>query len=277
MPRVARWLVAALVPLLVTGCGLTADFDGIQGGAPRVTAPGTDAAPPEDAALPDAAADSSDAPTMAPFCAGRHASASPPRFCADFDEAGAVSAGWTLVDASIGATVAKGGVAYSPPAAFFSAVDPTTTHSSARLQEALPLLASRVHVELRMLVAPEAGDYELCVVHEDTAQGINYGVFYKLIAGNLVVDVRAPADGGVPGARSFALGPPAASWMHVVLDVDLGDPGHVTVQHDGRTVLDQAVTTAAPARTKLFVDVGLYSDARASMQASFDDVVIDWP
>jgi hypothetical protein len=129
-----------------------------------------------------------------------------------------------------------------------------------------------------LIPAPtSAGDYELCALHEDTAQGINYGIFYKLVDGTLLVDLRTlEADGGVT-TKLYPLGAPGTTWMNVVVDVDLGAAGHLTIRHDGTAVLDEAVPTSTPSRTKLFVDLGIYSAQRASMQASFDDVVIDWP
>ena len=272
MRRGARSVVASLAICTLPSCGLTADFSGIQGGElgqPDATSPASDAR-----AAADDAEGATDAGPPMPFCASL---ASSPRFCADFDEGNPVSLGWTLVDATVGSTVALGGVAFSPPSAFLSAVDPSTDRSSARLQQSLPLQASRVHLEMRMLVAATAGDYELCALHEDTAQGVNYGIFYKLEGGALLVDLRTlSGDGGVT-SKVYPLGAPSKTWMHVVVDVDLGASGHLTLQHDGVTVLDEAVPTSTPSRTKLFVALGIYSAQRASMQASFDDVAIDWP
>jgi hypothetical protein len=273
MRRGARSLVALLAIGALLSCGLTADYSGIQGGSPGVG----------DARTSDAGADAGDAEGVdaardarppAPFCASLAPS---PRFCADFDEGNPVSLGWTLVDATVGSTVAIGGVAFTPPGAFLSAVDPSTDKSSARLQQTLPIQAARMHLEMRMLVSATAGVYELCALHQDTAQGVNYGIFYKLQGGALLLDVRAlSGDGGVT-SKVYPLGAPSGTWMHVVLDVDLGASAHLTLQQDGATVLDEAVPTSTPSRTKLFVALGIYSPQRASMQASFDDVAIDWP
>lgn len=272
MRRGARSVVASLAIGALPSCGLTADFSGLQGGSPEKA----DAASASSDAGADAgdAEGATDARPPAPFCASLAPS---PRFCADFDEGNPVSLGWTLVDATVGSTVALGGVAYSPPSAFLSAVDPSTDRSSARLQQSLPLQASRMHLEMRMLVAATAGDYEVCALHQDTAQGVNYGIFYRLVGGALLLDVRTlSGDGGVT-SKVYPVGAPSKTWMHVVIDVDLGASEHLTLQHDGVTVVDEAVPTSTPSRTKLFVALGIYSPQRASMQASFDDVAIDWP
>ncbi len=261
---------ASASALGVFGCGLSADFTGLQGGT-RLSSDGSgdaDADRPADAGL--------DAPVApASFCAALKTA---PRLCADFDEGGPVGQGFTLADTSAGQTVGLSPVAYSAPSSFLSTVNTDTGQASARLQQSLPLTARRTHIEFRMLLSPAAGDLELCVLHQDSLEGVTYGIFYKLTDGKIVVYLRTKGeDGGVTNA-THTLGSPTASWMHVEIDIEIANPGSLVVKHDGAVVVNDAnVPTSTPDRTKMYVDVGLYSFRAATARANFDDVVIDYP
>lgn len=250
--------------LLVTpsaGCGLTADFAGLQGGTRDAGAP-VEAGAPVDAA--------------AGFCASRTPQ---PKLCADFDEGKPVNFGWTLVDVEGGGAVSVGTDAFSPPGAFLSAVAPSVDGlSSGRLQESLPVLASTVHVEFEMRIAPgDSGPFELCAIHQLTNDPTAHGLFYKEENGKLLLYVNSvDADGGTTWAV-YPFGPAPSSWLMVEIDVTLGAAGSVTVKHDGVVVMQATnIPTSTEPRAQLFVDLGFYAFQRATARASFDNVVVDW-
>ncbi len=265
----AACFVSALA-LNVFACGLTADFTGLQGGTPA--SPGGSSA---DASTDGAPSDTGTLDASVGFCASL---AKPPRLCADFDEGGPVSTGWSLADVSAGQSVALSPVAYSAPSSFLSRVNTTDGQASSRLQQSVPITALRVHIEFRMLLAPSDGDYELCVLHQDSLEGVTYGVFYKLTDGKIVVYLRTRGgDGGITNL-THTLGAPTASWMHVEIDIEVSTPGSIVVKHDGAVVVnDVSVPVSTADRTKMYVDLGLYTFKPGSARANFDDVVVDYP
>jgi hypothetical protein len=284
--RRAVFFVSAAVTALLVACGLTADFSGLQGGAPLGSAdagPGFDAAQ-ADVARPEASGDDAPAGADAPdagadanlgFCA----SLSPaPRLCADFDEGQPLQAGWTLLDLYPAGMMAKLDTnALSPPGSFLSAINPSGAPSSARLQESVPALSSHVHVAFAMLLQPTDGQFELCALHEVTQTGATSGLFYKEEGGKLLTYLDTlSSDGGTTGIV-HQLGAPPSGWLHVEIDMDVSDTGTVVVKHDGVVVVnDTNVPTATPSRVQLFVELGYYSSAAATGTANFDNVVVDW-
>ena len=265
-------------------CGLTADFSGIQGGTagtPTVDGSTFDSGDNLLDASPDAGLDagdedqaSSDDGAPKPFCASLPTA---PKLCADFDEGQPVSAGWTLIDTSDGQNVGLDPLAYSKPSSFGSVLLPVGSPASSRLQESLPLLATKVHIEFRMLVTPVAGSFELCALHQDTPQGVVYGVFYKLVDQLIFVQIRNIDASGNETNIGHTLTAPT-DWMKVDIDIDVGNPGNVIVKHDDVIVVNElGIPTSTPDRTKLFVELGFYSQNKASIKANFDNVIIDWP
>jgi hypothetical protein len=64
----------------------------------------------------------------------------------------------------------------------------------------------------------------------------------------------------------------------VIIDVDVSDTGSFTVQQGGSVVLSESnQPTSTDSRTAMFVELGLYSFAPTSGQASFDNAIVDWP
>jgi hypothetical protein len=264
----ARLAVAsiAVVSAATIACGLTADFSGLQGGARDAGDLGEagDAALDVDGGSPDAG-----------FCASRVPA---PKLCADFDEGKPLDFGWTLLDTSAGQTTRVDSTALSPPGSFLSAIAPVNGTSSARLQESLPVLASRVHIEFAMLLAPgDPGPFELCALHEVTGDGQTYGIFYKEEQGKLLVYMdTVDADGGKTQAI-YPLGAPSSSWMNVVIDIKVGDQGSVSVTQDGVMLVNSInVATSTQTRAQLYVELGFYAFASATASAHFDNVVVDW-
>lgn len=265
--RLAALRLALGLPL--AACGLTADFSGLQGG---VADAGRDSSM-------DGAADAPAADVMDAGAAGFCGRVSPPvRLCADFDEGGPVSAGWTSTDVYAGDTVGVDNVYFSPPGSFLGSITQSTTPSSARLQEDLPLDAQKVHVEFEMLLPPVSGNLEICTLHQQLADGTTYGVFYKYENGNLLIFLRTlGGDGGEVDVVN-PIGPPPAGWMHVDIDVVVGPSGNIVVKHDGAVVVnDTGVNTSTDSRQSMFVELGYYSFAPATAVAHFDNVIIDWP
>ena len=134
----------------VAACGLTADFSGLQTGAPS----------PLDAGSEDGGTYPSDARADVPvatsdagpgFCASLK---TPVKLCSDFDEGEPVDAGWESTDTYGGESVAVGATAFSPPGAFASAINPSGAPSSARLLQTVPLQSASVHLEFEMLPGP---------------------------------------------------------------------------------------------------------------------------
>jgi hypothetical protein len=247
-------------------CGITADLSGLQGGTRGdAAAPAEASAPPAEAAVDGAAG----------FCKSR---APAPKLCDDFDEGGPIGRLWTAIDVSDGQTVALDTVAFSSPGSFLSAINSSDAPATARLSQSLPVLASRVHIEFEMLLAPGPGSIEIAAVHEQTPDGTTYGLFYKFDQGNLALYLKTlGADGGV-STLLHTLGAAPANWMRVDIDFDIADAGRITVQHDGATVYDDTpVPTDTSARTSLFVELGLYSFQKATIQGNFDNVIVDWP
>lgn len=260
--------------MLLGACGITADFGGLQGGA-AVDASAPDATTTHDAgdeaAPPEAGVGGE---TSSGFCGSLPVA---PKLCADFDEGKPVDTGWTLRDATPHAIVAVDANGYSPPGSMQSAITPDDVPASARLQQAVPVLATHVHMELKMLLPTGGGPFELVALHEEAPDGKNYGFFYKQENGNLLVYVGSlHADGGL-AQYVYPLGAPPATWLHVEIDIDIGDHGAVLVKHDGAIVVNETdVQTATDDRRQLFVELGFYSPDGATAHADFDDVVVDW-
>ncbi len=256
---------ALLVPL--GACGLTADFSGLQGGTAHDAATLTDAS----------AGDAGTPPTPdAGFCA----SLSPqPRFCADFDQGHPLGTGFTITDLTAGATAKVDTVAYSPPGSFLSAFSADTPAPvSSRLQQSIPILARRVHIEFQMLIDPSAGSFELCVIHQTTSDGVTYGLFYKEDNdGKLVAYLKTlGADGGLI-QKNDIIGAPPSTWIHVEMDIVVDDAGSYTVKHNGFVVAAQpSVSTSTQARMDMYVDFGFYSPKSGAAHAHFDNIVVDW-
>jgi hypothetical protein len=256
--------VALAIAVLAPACGLTADFSNLTGGTKDsglVDAGVTDA-PPTEASGNDGG-----------FCASLP---TPVRFCDDFDEGQAIGAGWDVVDVTAGSTAAVDYTFYSQPASFYSEIE-GNGQESARLQKDLPLNTPHVHIEFEMLVPVAQGTLELCVVHQPVAQGTTYGVFYRLVNGNLELVVSAQdEDGGTSGAKT-TIGPPPSSWLDVEIDADLSSSATVVVKQAGVVVANLPnVNTLTPARASMFVELGYYSFDTASTLGHFDNVVIDW-
>jgi hypothetical protein len=107
--------------------------------------------------------------------------------------------------------------------------------------------------------------------------GKNYGFFYKQEGGNLLVYVGTLHNDGGLTQYVYQLGAPPATWLHVEIDVDVGDHGTVLVKHDGLVVVNESdVQTATDGRSQLFVELGFFSPNPATAHADFDDVVVDW-
>lgn len=252
-----------------SACGITADFSGIQGGV-RPGAPSFDAAPPIDATAPP-----TDGIAGGSFCATLGTT---PHLCADFDESPQVQSGWSFVDQyPNGQTVSIDTVAYSQPGSFLTAVVSSQEPTSARLEEVMPTLSKKVHMECRMLLQPSDGNFEVLVLHQQTPDGFTHGLFYKEEAGELVVYMRGiSGDGGIIN-YVHKLGKPTATWMHVEIDIVVADDGSLRVKHDDQIVVDEPhIATSTPTRTMMFVDLGFYSSEGKPARANFDNVVIDW-
>ncbi len=246
----------------VSGCGLTADWTGIQGGTP------------DGGALPKADGGAG-VGTPIPFCASLQ---TPVQFCADFDEGGPVQAGWDTVDLYNGAgTISLSPEAFSAPSSFQSALFDLTSPLSARLVKQVTKTAShaRMEFELKIESAPTSGTLELAALHENV--GMNtYGVFFEEVDGALRVEVRL--DNGIPAPGPWTIGPPPSGWTNFVIDVDISDSGSVTVQEGTATVLSASnVQTSVDDRDAMFVELGFYDNDSAAAQATFDNVIVDWP
>jgi hypothetical protein len=257
-------------------CGLTASFDGLQGG---VRDAGEDGAVALDASPSDAGADGSVTPVDAgpPFCATHGQGV---KLCDDFDEGQSIEAGWSAVDEYGGAAIGIDTTNwFSYPAAFQSAVNPSGAPASARLLENLPIDAAHVHAEFEMLLTPTSqGTLQLCVVHQVIADGTTYGLYYQEVNGALEAQLRALQADGTTYDQRFPIGAPPTAWTHVTIDMDMGDAGAFTVQHEGVTVASQTgVPTSTPSRTALFVELGFYTFVPGTGQASFDNAILDWP
>ncbi len=269
-------LSAGFVAAGTVACGLTADFEGLQGGTRAVDAD-------VDAASPDAASDSlADAPSdagpveaAASFCASL---TTPVKLCTDFDEGQPVDAGWGATDLYGGEAISVDTVAFSPPGAFLSAINPSGAPSSARLLQAVPTQSPHVHVEFEMLLAPSDGTFELAVIHEVVADGTTYGLYYREVASALQVELRTlQSDGGMVD-HIWPIGAPPSTWTRVDLDMDVSDAASIVVKQDGTTVVSETnEPTSTPSRTAMFVELGFYSFTPATAQASFDDAIVDWP
>jgi len=204
-------LVALAACAALAGCGLTADYSGLQGGGhdsglgtgdgassvpdASILPDAADAADASDASdALDASAGSEDAPdSAASFCASLSTAV---KLCTDFDEGEQItmtdSAGWNYTDEYGGAVTAVSTVqSFSPPASFFSTVNPSGAPSSARLEENLLTTPSSVHIEFEMLLTPSTtGTLELAALHEVLADGTTYGLFYREVNGALQADPR---------------------------------------------------------------------------------------
>ena len=259
----------------LAACGLTADFSGLQGGTRDAGgASGAVDASPADGGAAAALDAGSDAATDAHFCASRSPA---PQLCADFDEGMPVDTGWAPVDTSPHATVKVDSIGFSPPGSMLSAITPADVPAIARLRAPVPLKAASVHVEFELLLPTGGGPFELCAIHETAPDGTDYGLFYKEEQGRLLVYVGTlEGDGGLD-QFVYPLGAPPAQWLHVAIDFGLGDPGTVTVKHDGATVINASIPTATAGASALFVALGFYSANGATARADFDDVVVDWP
>ena len=259
-------------------CGITADYSGLQGGARGGLDAGsaTDAAEPIDVVADATSPSPSDAGEAGrPFCASL---ATPVKLCADFDEGGPVDAGWGATDVYGGAAISVGTNAYSLPGAFLSAINPGGAPSSARLLQAVPTQSPHVHVEVEMLLVPGSGTFELAVIHEVTADGTTYGLYCREVGGALQVQLRSLAGDGSVFDQVWPIGAPPTGWFRIDLDMDVSDTGAFTVQQEGKVVVSQTdVPTSTPSRTAMFVELGFYSFAPASGQASFDNAIVDWP
>jgi hypothetical protein len=264
------------------GCGLTADYSGLQDGA----AGGLDASTPPEldatsdvseaadgSALPDAnAPDAADGGEG--FCATL---AAPVKLCADFDEGEPVDAGWGATDLYGGEAISVGTPAFSAPGAFQSAVNPSGAPSSARLLQAVPTLSPHVHVEFEILLVPSDGTFELGVIHEVTPDGTTYGLYFREVNSAFQVELRSLSDDGGVFDQYWPLGAPPAGWSRIDLDLTIADSGSFVIEQDGVTVLSETnLPTSTPSRSATFVELGFYSFTPGSGQASFDNATVDW-
>lgn len=265
------------------GCGLTADFSGLQAGVRDGSVADVGAAGPTDAGAADVARPAADAARDGGFCASL---TTPVKFCDDFDEGQTVTAGWSSTDIYQGSSVLLDYTYYSPPASFLSMIDMNSSPASARLQEDLPIDTPHVHMEFELLLPQVGGgvNFELCALHEPVALGTTYGVFYKYVDGNLQLYVRTLDDDGGETDTTTMIGPPPSDdagpggdWLHVEIDTDISESATIVIKHDGVVVVDMPnVDTATNSRASMFVEVGYYSFMAASAIAHFDNVVVDW-
>jgi hypothetical protein len=262
------------VAVCTVACGLTADFEGLQGGTRATTEAGANVDAASDA-FAEASGDAGTEAAPATFCASL---ATPVKLCTDFDEGQPVDAGWYATDLYGGEAISVGTPAFSPPGAFQSAINPTGAPASARLEESLPTLSPHVHVEFEMLLTPSDGTLELAAVHEVTSDGTTYGLFYREVASALQVELKTLTDDGGMIDQVWPIGAPPATWTHVTIDMDVSDSASITVQQGGTAVVTETnQTTSTPSRTAMFVELGFYSFTPASGQASFDNAIVDWP
>jgi hypothetical protein len=280
--------VSAAVALLACACGLTADFSGLQGG----TKGGPDASAPADAGGLADVTDAGGSPDEGPadagdtgeggdggpgFCASR---VTPVKLCTDFDEGKPVQTGWEATDVYGGAAISVGTPAFSGSGALLSAVNPSGAPSSARLEQTVPTQSPHVHLEFEMFLVPSTGTFELGAIHEVTSDGTTYGLFYREVGSTLQVQLRSLLADASVYDKTWPIGPPPSpsNWVRVALDMDVADMGSFTVTQDGTVVVTQTnVPTSTPSRADLFVELGMYTYAPASGQASFDNAIVDWP
>jgi hypothetical protein len=142
----------------------------------------------------------------------------------------------------------------------------------------VPTLSAHVHVEIEMLLAPRDGTLELAVIHEVTSDGATYGLYLREVASLLQVQLRSRATDGTVFDQTWPVGAPPPSWARIDMDIDVATLGSFVVKQDGKIVVSQTnLPTSTPRRTAMFVEVGVYSFTPATAQASFDNVVVDWP
>ena len=251
-------LVTAFVAIAPFGCGITADYSGLQGGT-------------RDAAV-DAATEASAHPS---FCASL---TKPVKLCSDFDEGAPLDTGWGATDGYGGQVVRVDTTAFSPPGSFFAAINPSGAPSSARLLQTVPTSSTHVRIELEMLAAPGDGTIELAVIHEVVSDGTTYGLFYQSVNHVLQVRLKTLKSDNTVFDKTWPIGAPPAGWTRVAIDMDVGAAGSFVVQHGGAIVAsDTNLPTSTPSRTAMFVEVGVYSFAPTTAEARFDDVIVDWP
>ena len=276
-------LLSSLVPsalgcgAVMAGCGLTADWNGIQngsvdagGGVHGPDASGTTTKQGEDAAT------SNPPPPPPTFCALHAAD----NLCADFDEGEPIDTGWDSIDTSGdgSGTVTLTPNAFSHPSAFQSSIFTLADQASGRLMKMLPTQGSHVRMDFEMLFVsgPTNTTMELAVLHEyDAAQQNTYGVFLEDLNGALEIVVKLVDQSQAPGP--WMLGAPPSGWTHFVIDVDVADSGSLTVVQDNNTVVSATnVPTSDDNRDTMFVEIGLYDFNAAAAQANFDNIVLDW-
>lgn len=266
-------LFRILAPLLLSGgCGLTADFGGLQGGSRDA---GLEDAPITDAS--DSGPDVQFNEAGTGFCASLPTK---PHLCADFDEGGPVDQGWSQTDIYDGQSAAIDTVSQSPPASFLSALLATKNGepASVRLQQFLPNRATTVHIECWMLVPSLNGAYELLALHEQP-QSLDgtIGLFLRQESGKLVVVYSGIGPDGGTVSFNRPLGAPLASWMHIEIDVVIGDAGSFVVKvNDDPVIKQDNFPTSTASRQTLFVDVGLYNFQGLAGRANYDNVIVDW-
>jgi hypothetical protein len=275
---------AGLVAAGLVACGITADFSGLQTGGHVSVGPDADATPETDATVDAPArpeAGDAGAPDSGPdsgkgFCASLTTAV---KLCDDFDEGQPLDAGWGATDTYGGSAISLNATAFSAPSAFFSAVNPSGAPSSARLLQAVPTFTTpHVHVEFEMLLTPSDGTFELAAVHQVTADGTTYGFYYREVKNALQVQLRALTSDGTLVDQSWPIGAPSTGWVRVDMDIDVSASGTLTVQHDGKVVLNETnQSTSTPTRTAMFVELGFYTFDPASGQALFDNAIVDWP
>ncbi len=135
-----------------------------------------------------------------------------------------------------------------------------------------------MHVVFEMLLTPSDGTFELAAIHQVTADGTTYGLYYREVKSALQIQLRNLASDGTLVDQSWPIGAPSAGWVRVDIDLDVADAGSFTVQHDGKVVLTEtSQPTSTPTRTAMFVELGFYSFDPGSGQAVFDNAIVDWP
>jgi hypothetical protein len=285
----------AVGPLALIACGLTADYSGLQGGlrlglsdgappppnADATTDGALDAPSPVDGAGPldagsrdgDAAPDAS--LTSQGFCASLAVQV---KLCDDFDEGQPIEAGWGAADLYGGEAIGLSSTAFSPPSSFSSAVNPGGAPSSARLLQTVPTQSPHVHAQFELLLTPSDGTFELGAIHQVTADGTTYGLYYREVKSLLQVQLRSLSSNGTLFDQTWPIGAPSSGWVKVDLDLVVDeDAGSFEVQQNGSVVVSETnEPTSTPSRTAMFFELGFYTFDPGSGTANFDDATLDW-
>lgn len=202
------------------------------------------------------------------FCATQSAGTS---FCTDFDE-GSITGGWTATQVGDAGRLSLDFAQFrSAPGALLSAVSTSATSQYARLARSFPSQVTKVRVAFDMrLGAVGPGPTSVVSVWFTPA---NHRITFELQSTVLLTIFESSGTGTQNHTTTKTVA--AGTWVHAVLDIDLGAARTTSLSLDGATVVTAPIVAAfLDGPPTVYLGVGVLSASQPAWQVDYDNLTV---